>query len=239
MMPLQIGCECGKRYRVRDDAHGKRFRCKECGKELVVPRKRPATADDEFDLAHLDLDNAAANDEVDNDDGGSALPPRARRSAKKRRGRKSADSSRFTTGDIVVRAFGMFVVLATLANCAYQFHAAVPPPDNKGPAMDTLVWAIIPIPIFGLIGLYVACVGEEPDQEKRRANRHYGLVKCGFGLFAVALGVALTIAANALLLQFAAIGVVFTGLMIVGAGFFVYGGLSALTGREFRMNRWE
>jgi hypothetical protein len=41
-MPIAVECACGKRYKVPDDAAGKKFRCKECGEALTVPGAKPA-----------------------------------------------------------------------------------------------------------------------------------------------------------------------------------------------------
>jgi hypothetical protein len=228
-MPVQIGCECGKRYRVADEARGKRLRCKACGKELAIPRKKPAVQDEELEFAELDLD-AAADDDDEPD-----LPPPVRRPGQKGRGRSASPARRFGPSDLAVRAAGVFVFLATLVNCAYQFHAGPAAADNKGPSMDTMTWAILPIPIGGLLGLYIAAVGEEPDPAARRVNRIAGLVKCGIGVGAIGLGAGLTFAVTVFLKQLAGISVVFTGLIIGGAFIIAYGGLSALTGRKFPM----
>ena len=37
-MPIAVTCEqCGKKYRVRDDLFGKKFRCKKCGEPVQIP----------------------------------------------------------------------------------------------------------------------------------------------------------------------------------------------------------
>lgn len=47
-MPITVVCSgCGKPYRVSDQAAGKRLRCRECGRDMVVPM--PGGASDESD----------------------------------------------------------------------------------------------------------------------------------------------------------------------------------------------
>ena len=41
-MPIQIICECGKRFSVGDQFAGKRGRCKACGRVVTVPAAQPA-----------------------------------------------------------------------------------------------------------------------------------------------------------------------------------------------------
>lgn len=65
-MPITVICDvCAASVRVRDDAAGRRFRCKGCGKVLVV------RADDEWD-------GFESGDEYDS-------APQARRTAQKNR----------------------------------------------------------------------------------------------------------------------------------------------------------
>jgi ribosomal protein S27E len=47
-MPITVQCEgCGKQYRVSDQAAGKRLRCRECGRDMLVPM--PGAASEEAD----------------------------------------------------------------------------------------------------------------------------------------------------------------------------------------------
>lgn len=47
-MPITVDCSgCGKQYRVSDQAAGKRLRCRECGRDMIVPM--PSAASDESD----------------------------------------------------------------------------------------------------------------------------------------------------------------------------------------------
>lgn len=63
-MPLTVTCdECSESHRVKDDAVGKKFKCKGCGKTFVVVAPPP---EDEFgDFNEADF----ADDEADDDDG--------------------------------------------------------------------------------------------------------------------------------------------------------------------------
>jgi hypothetical protein len=105
--------------------------------------------------------------------------------------------------------------------------------------MSFFMWGVLPIPIIGLIGLYIAWIGEEPDPEARRANRVRGLINCGIGLAMIVVGAVLSFVVSAFLAGLAGIAIAFTGLIIGGAGVIVYGGLSAITGREFSKTRFH
>ena len=80
-MPITIICdECSESHRVREDAVGKRFKCKGCGKGLMIEaptKKRVASAEEDYE----DYDD---DDEVEDYD--DAEPVR-------RRGRKSKGGS--------------------------------------------------------------------------------------------------------------------------------------------------
>lgn len=59
-MPITVTCnECSEQHRLKDDAVGKRFQCKGCGKSLKVEATPPP--DDDFD----DVEQASVNDEFD------------------------------------------------------------------------------------------------------------------------------------------------------------------------------
>jgi len=78
-MTITIKCgECGKGYKVSDEVSGKRFKCKNCGQPIHVPKKQ-FDSDDSF----LDcLDEMEA--EAPASDAGEALPPAVRRKTKSR-----------------------------------------------------------------------------------------------------------------------------------------------------------
>ena len=81
LMPITIICdECSESHRVREDAVGKRFKCKGCGKGLMIeaPRKKQAASAEE------DYEDYDDDDEVEDYD--DAEPVR-------RRGRKSKGGS--------------------------------------------------------------------------------------------------------------------------------------------------
>lgn len=64
-MPITVTCdECSESHRVKDDAVGKRFKCKGCGKSLVVVAPPPP----EDDFSNFD-EPAFADDESDDADG--------------------------------------------------------------------------------------------------------------------------------------------------------------------------
>ncbi|HMB07398.1 MAG TPA: DUF1559 domain-containing protein [Isosphaeraceae bacterium] len=37
-MPILVTCECGKQFRTRDENAGRRARCTDCGRELIIPK---------------------------------------------------------------------------------------------------------------------------------------------------------------------------------------------------------
>lgn len=66
-MPITVTCnECSESHRVKDDAVGKRFKCKGCGKSLVVVASPPPEDDfsnfDEADFADDETDDADGDD---------------------------------------------------------------------------------------------------------------------------------------------------------------------------------
>ena len=113
---------CGKRYKVRDEAAGKRFECKECGQKVRVPTPKETHTDDDFLGA---LDAAAAEESVS---GGPNLAPRpAPVVGRKKRKRQKTEppasasdsvltrSARYALAGAVVGAivFAVFVVIDT------------------------------------------------------------------------------------------------------------------------------
>jgi pyruvate/2-oxoacid:ferredoxin oxidoreductase beta subunit len=45
-MPIDFACECGRRFRVRDEYAGKQTHCPGCGSGLVVPTGMRASSGD-------------------------------------------------------------------------------------------------------------------------------------------------------------------------------------------------
>jgi len=237
-MPVPVQCTCGKRYRVSDNARSKRIRCKECGEELTIPRQARKPAEDEWDLTAINESDGVA----DGSDDGPELPPRAGRPAKKKSRQRAAETDGFSTGNIFVRSAGIVVFLATVGNCAFQYQVAMQSladAPRKELPMSFFMWGVLPIPILGLIGRYIAWIGEEPDPEARRANRVRGLINCGIGVAMIVVGVILTVVVTVVMTSLAGIAIAFTGLIIGGCGVIIYGGLSALTGREFSKTRFH
>ena len=57
-MSIAVQCgSCGKDYTVKDDAAGKKFKCKDCGDVVEVPVAAGAMADDEFGGLDGDLED--------------------------------------------------------------------------------------------------------------------------------------------------------------------------------------
>lgn len=212
-MPAVIRCVCGQRYRVPLKSLRKPICCKECGEKLPRP-DAPADVIESYDSV------------ADEGDEYAAAPGRARRGQKKA-GRRSEKSASMINSDLLVRGAGLFVFLATLVYAIHRFVFYEWPDTIPVPMRAVVVcW---PMLIFGLIGLYIAYIGEEPDRVACRRNRLRGLTKCGIGLVMAASGVALTaISAKG------SIKVIFGGLMGVGVLFVIFGFLGAWTGREFK-----
>jgi len=79
-MAIAVTCQaCGRQYNVKDEAAGKKFKCKDCGEAVSVPEAGGGggAADDYGD---------AYNPYAEDDFGGSAAPPAPTRRPKKKRG---------------------------------------------------------------------------------------------------------------------------------------------------------
>lgn len=60
-MPINVVCGgCGKQYRVSEQAAGKRLRCRECGREMLVPAPATAEVDPFEELAAMERNAAPA-----------------------------------------------------------------------------------------------------------------------------------------------------------------------------------
>ncbi len=215
-MAALIRCVCGKRYRIPPNTLRKAICCKECGEELPLP---DAMADDDGNESCI-----SSNPDEDNE---SASPRRGTPRGKKKGGRRPGDSASMINSDLLVRGAGLLVFLATLVYAIHRFVFYEWPDNIPVPVRAVVVcW---PMLIFGLIGLYIACIGEEPDRAACRRNRIRGLTKCGIGAVMAVVGVALTAVAAK-----GNIRVIFGGLMGVGVLFVIFGCLGALTGRDFK-----
>ena len=88
-MPIKVTCDdCSLAHRVKDDAVGKRFKCKGCGKSLKVEMvSAPENVFDQFKKAGM-------NDEFDASDAADDGEVDSRKSAKRSdlAGRKSSKS---------------------------------------------------------------------------------------------------------------------------------------------------
>src|SRR5204863_4490405 len=163
MMPVQVRCQCGKRYRVADDAAGKRLRCKDCGEELVIPRQSPgksrAPADDDFDSFDIDSPRSVANHFSDQ----HRLPPRSGRARADHTYSESGDDNSsfggaYSLSDVIVRGTALFVFLATLRTCAYHLLRANAAPAQgpaEGHTIGAFIWGITPLLVAGPFALYI------------------------------------------------------------------------------------
>lgn len=85
-MPIAAKCECGKTYKLGDDAAGKKFKCKACQAVVRVPVPKTAPPEDEFD------DFGDLGDDF-GDDFGEDYPPEPA-PPRKKSGRKAKGKSK-------------------------------------------------------------------------------------------------------------------------------------------------
>lgn len=78
-MPISVNCpSCGRAYNVKDEAAGKKFRCKQCEAVVSVPESPADTEGDPWD----NLDLSTAEDpygDADSDEAPAQLPVRRRK----------------------------------------------------------------------------------------------------------------------------------------------------------------
>ncbi len=99
-MSITVRCTCGKKYQLKDDAAGKKFKCKECSEVVKVPEEQLDELDD-------------VDDEEDEwDDGELKLPVRK----KKKKNSKAVAMAKGIAWEaakdapaVVVRIAGIFV----------------------------------------------------------------------------------------------------------------------------------
>lgn len=120
-MPISAKCaDCGKQYRLSDNAAGKSFSCKECGNKVRVPRPKPLVqeAEDPWD----DNDQEAAEDswDVEEEDYRPVVRNQSRnqnksRSGSRNRKKRASKNNPFSVGNIVkivsAAIFGLIVLL--------------------------------------------------------------------------------------------------------------------------------
>ncbi len=83
-MPISMGCQCGRKFKVKDEAGGKKVRCPDCQKVLVVPEP------DEFP------------DDVE-DDWEEELPPRRASRPKAKTKKSGSKTSTSQTGATILK----------------------------------------------------------------------------------------------------------------------------------------
>ena len=146
---ITVDCDvCSKRYKVKSEAAGKRFRCKECGTVLTVARRRPArqsrpnATNRERSSAPSDEDFEGLGFSISEEEiyAQSPLPPRAPSSPppkseqehKKKKKRRSS-TNRVSDNDVFTGEGAVAGVLAILAT-AYGLPKAI----AIGPNSDLL-----------------------------------------------------------------------------------------------------
>lgn len=214
VMPVLVRCSCGKRYQVADRFRGNTLRCKACNKVLKISRVEEVSSEEQLD-------------ELEVVEPSPSLPPRRGNSSGSRQ--PSTASTSTGASALAVRIAGLLIFLATIGNCVYQYSAATGAQANQ---LDFMVTGVLPIPIVGLIGLYIAYIGEEPNPTHRRRNRIRGFWACGLGFALIVLGGLLTWLSVVIAPFVGGFAYIFTGLVIAGIGTIFFGGFSALTGRK-------
>ena len=118
-MAIEVTCSgCFRPYKVKDDAAGRKFRCKECGHLVRVPSANTQIEDDAFD---------------ENDFDSAPMPPRKGDGARKGRPKKrngsrdaSIDFSRFGPNLIhLIVVAGLFLISVAGAFCGFGFFQSV------------------------------------------------------------------------------------------------------------------
>ncbi len=104
-MAISVSCnECGKEYNVKDDAAGKKFKCKDCGAVIQVPEALGSEGD-EFAGLEGDLEE----DWPDSEEGGPAATV-SRLPNRKRRKRRSGGSRQAAKDRLKGPAISLIVV---------------------------------------------------------------------------------------------------------------------------------
>lgn len=111
-MPV-VSCSCGKKYKVSDEAAGKKIRCKDCGESIAVPRakasspvKKPAKpAGDDLDWDDLSSDELSGGDAVE------SAPPPPRRGSSAGRAKASTAKSQGGGANPLKMIFGVLAIL--------------------------------------------------------------------------------------------------------------------------------
>jgi hypothetical protein len=94
-MAISVSCpSCARQYSVKDEAAGKKFRCKDCGAVVQVPDGGGGGGDEAFSDDYGDPYNPYADDEMAG--GGAAPPPMATRRPKRRSGASRAAAAERT-----------------------------------------------------------------------------------------------------------------------------------------------
>lgn len=113
-MPISMGCKCGRKFRVKDEAAGKKVRCPDCQKILLVP--------DPEDFESEDVD-----------DWEEELPPR-RASPSRSKGKKS--NSKAKSGNLGMTILKVVVGVSSFLVSAYVTYHLVRGKKDVQPAQE-------------------------------------------------------------------------------------------------------
>ena len=152
-MPIHLACpHCGQDYTVKDDAAGRRFRCKNCGDAVDVPGV-PHAAEPEEDAESHGFD-AAQDWDLGGDapKGETGEPSRRRR---RRAGSRGDESSGLGKASLILGCIvWVLAVVGFIIVMGIGFTFAQQMEENGGQPPDESQFAV-----FGFLGLGICGVG--------------------------------------------------------------------------------
>jgi hypothetical protein len=151
-MAISVNCpSCARQYSVKEEAAGKKFKCKDCGAVVQVPDGGAGGGGDAFSEDYGDPYNPYADDEMA---AGGAPPPMATRRPKKRSGGSKAAAAERTKLPAI---FLMIIVCLSFLNHAggivmhFMGIEAFPmgPAQNEAEEIGRMVGGVV----GGVVGL--------------------------------------------------------------------------------------
>lgn len=160
-MPISVNCpSCGRAYSVKDDAAGKKFRCKQCEAVVSVPDAPSEAEGDPWD----NLDLSAADDpyaDGDTDEAPAQLPVRRR---KKKSAKKSSSGMPIsvmvaTAGEVCLILLNMVGIVGNLMSqnvpgaCGSVFRILIEVAAIIGyvQAQNSARWTSVVLSVIGVL----------------------------------------------------------------------------------------